>query len=248
MSLFFALKDYDDDSESTLCDLLGVKLTNCRWVRDSIYHMLFLGRTCNFKRSSCQVGKGRRSMAKLSIEWFHWAGSLLASLSSSSSWKWGEVFCLGKVFSFFFWIIWMVGYKKAYVTNLQSMSQDKLLKSQQASCHMRFDKQGSFHSQPRGPRQLWRKPSWSCWKTMSFGTSVFDKHFSSVVALWIKFLELMNCLFVLLQKISWISTYWGNLYVFEVIRSLWFDSFSWGKNSHNNITETLCVMDLIASA
>lgn len=66
--------------------------------------------------------------------------------------------------SFFFWIIWMVRYKKAYVTNVQSMSQDKLLKSQQASCH----------SQPWGPRLLWQKPSWSCWKTMSFGTSVFD--------------------------------------------------------------------------
>ena len=62
-----------------------------------------------------------------------------------------------EVFSFFFesfgWCDTKT-IKNAYVTNLQSMSQDKLLKSQQASCHMRFDKQGSFHSQPRGPRLL----------------------------------------------------------------------------------------------
>ena len=95
-------------------------------------------------------------------------------------------------------------------------------------------------------------------KRCRLGPQFLTTKLSSVVALWITFLELMNCLFVLSQKISWISTYWGNLYVFEVIRSLWFDSFSWGKNSYiymicvyiyiTTYTETLCVMDLIALA
>ena len=44
-------------------------------------------------------------------------------------------------------------------------------------------------------------------KRCRLGPQFLTTKLSSVVALWITFLELMNCLFVLSQKISWISTY-----------------------------------------